>query len=135
MRHIFGEILLPAAAPRTFAHSIHIEIHDVSVEDAPSVRLAVTRMRDVPIGPEARIPFVITAPEADPSRTVVIRAEKLAIENGLQGQPSIKVTADAETWLGFLAGERNLLWALLTRRIRLKGNPKWLLLFKRCFPT
>jgi len=46
-----------------------------------------------------------------------------------------KITADSETWLGFLAGERNLLWALLTRRVRLQGNPKWLLAFKRCFPA
>ena len=48
---------------------------------------------------------------------------------------SIKVVADSETWLGFIAGERNLVWALLTRRIRLRGNPKWLLAFKRCFPS
>jgi ferredoxin len=67
--------------------------------------------------------------------TVVISASKLTIENGLQGQPSIKVTADAETWLGFLAGERSLLWALLARRVRLRGNPRWLLAFKRCFPS
>ena len=50
-----------------------------------------------------------------------------------QAEP--KVIADSETWLGFLAGERNLLWALLTRRVRLQGNPKWLLAFKRCFPS
>jgi len=35
-----------------------------------------------------------------------IGAGKLTIENGLLGQPNIKVTADAETWLGFLAGAR-----------------------------
>lgn len=67
--------------------------------------------------------------------TVTIRDGKLTVENGLPGQPNIKVIADSETWLGFLAGERNLLWALLTRRIRLQGNPKWLLAFKRCFPS
>jgi len=67
--------------------------------------------------------------------TVTIRDGKISVENGLLGKPSIKVIADSETWLGFLAGERNLLWALLTRRIRLQGNPKWLLAFKRCFPS
>jgi len=55
--------------------------------------------------------------------------------NGLLGKPNLKVTADSETWLGFLAGERNLFWALLTRRVRLQGNPKWLLALKRCFPS
>ena len=64
-----------------------------------------------------------------------IREGKITIENSLLGKPSIKVIADSETWLGFLAGERNLLWALITRRVRLQGNPKWLLALKRCFPS
>jgi putative sterol carrier protein len=59
----------------------------------------------------------------------------VTVENGLLGKPNLKVSADAETWLGFLAGERNLLWALLKRRVRLQGNPKWLLALKRCFPS
>ena len=78
--------------------------------------------------------FVFTGSEATEA-TVTIRAGKLTVEKGLLGEPNIKVTADSETWLGFLAGERNLLWALLTRRVRLQGNPKWLLAFKRCFPS
>jgi len=78
--------------------------------------------------------FVFTGNE--PTRaTVVIRGGKITVENGLLGEPNLKVTADSETWLGFLAGERNLLWALLTRRVRLQGNPRWLLALKRCFPT
>jgi ferredoxin len=83
---------------------------------------------------EATYHFVFTGKESAEA-TVTIRDGQIAVENGLRGQPSIKVTADSETWLGFLAGERNLLWALLTRRIRLQGNPKWLLAFKRCFPS
>jgi ferredoxin len=78
--------------------------------------------------------FVFTGNE--PAQvTVTIRDAKISVENGLIGKPNIKVIADSETWLGFLAGERNLLWALLTRRVRLRGNPKWLLAFKRCFPS
>ena len=83
---------------------------------------------------DATYHFVFTGTE-QAEATVVIRAGKLTIENGLQGQPNIRIVADAETWLGFLAGERNLLWALLTRRIRLQGNPKWLMALKRCFPS
>jgi ferredoxin len=77
--------------------------------------------------------FVFNGNEATEA-TVMIRDGKLSVENGLRGVPNIKVIADSETWLGFLAGERNLLWALLTRRVRLRGNPKWLLALKRCFP-
>lgn len=46
-----------------------------------------------------------------------------------------RVVADEETWLGFLAKEKNLLWSVVTRKIRLHGNPKWFLSFKRCFPS
>lgn len=77
--------------------------------------------------------FVFTGKESAEA-TVTVRDAKLTVKNGLLGQPSIRVMADSETWLGCLAGERNLLWALLTRRVRLRGNPKWLLAFKRCFP-
>jgi len=83
---------------------------------------------------DATYHFVFTGKESAEA-TVTIRDGKIAVENGLLGKSSIKVTAHSETWLGFLAGERNLLWALLTRRIRLQGNPKWLFAFKRCFPT
>ena len=47
----------------------------------------------------------------------------------------LHVTADSETWLGFLAKERSLLWALLRRRIRIKGSPKLLMAFGKCFPS
>lgn len=78
--------------------------------------------------------FVFTGKEPAEA-TVIIREGKLTVQNGLHDKANIKVVADSETWLGFLAGERSLLWALLTRRVRLRGNPKWLLAFKRCFPS
>ncbi|HEV8429933.1 MAG TPA: SCP2 sterol-binding domain-containing protein [Pyrinomonadaceae bacterium] len=78
--------------------------------------------------------FVFTGGEPAEA-TVTIRAGKVTVENDLLGKPNLKVIADSETWLGFLAGERNLFWALLTRRVRLQGNPKWLLALKRCFPS
>ena len=53
----------------------------------------------------------------------------------LAGRPDMHVTADAQTWLGFLAKEKNLVWALLTRKIRIKGSPKLLIAFGKCFPS
>jgi ferredoxin len=67
--------------------------------------------------------------------TVVIRSGAITVETGLVGKADIHVTADSATWLGFLAKEKSLFWALLTRRVRLRGNPKWLTEFKRCFPS
>ena len=45
------------------------------------------------------------------------------------------MTADSETWLGFLAKERSLLWAILRRKIRIKGSPRLLVAFGKCFPN
>jgi alkyl sulfatase BDS1-like metallo-beta-lactamase superfamily hydrolase len=67
--------------------------------------------------------------------TVTIREGTLQVQDGHQGEADLKVTADSETWLGFLAKERSLLWALLRRRIRIKGSPKLLVAFGKCFPS
>lgn len=83
---------------------------------------------------DATYHFTFTGNEAAEA-TVVIRSGAITVENGLHGRPHIHVTADSATWLGFLAGEKSLPWALLTRRIKLRGNPRWLLAFKRCFPS
>jgi Fe-S-cluster-containing hydrogenase component 2 len=67
--------------------------------------------------------------------TVTIREGTLQVQDGHQGEADLRVTADSETWLGFLAKERSLLWALLRRRIRIKGSPKLLVAFGKCFPS
>jgi len=67
--------------------------------------------------------------------TITIRDQKLHVERGLHGKPNLHIKADSKTWIGFLAREKSLVWALLTLRIRLSGSPAWLLRFGRCFPS
>jgi Fe-S-cluster-containing hydrogenase component 2 len=67
--------------------------------------------------------------------TVAIRDGTLQVQDGHQGEANLRVTADSETWLGFLSKERSLLWALLRRKIRIKGSPKLLVAFGKCFPS
>ena len=67
--------------------------------------------------------------------TVVIRDGTVQVLDSHEGEADLRVTADSETWLGFLAKERSLLWALLRRRIRIKGSPKLLVAFGKCFPS
>jgi len=67
--------------------------------------------------------------------TVTIRDGTLQVREGHQGEPDLLVTADSETWLGFVAKERSLLWTLLRRRIRIKGSPRLLVAFGKCFPS
>ena len=40
----------------------------------------------------------------------------LQVQDGVFGESDLRVTADNETWIGFLAKEKSLLWALLGRR-------------------
>ncbi len=67
--------------------------------------------------------------------TVTIRDKKIEIIDGHAGKPDLGVSADSETWLGFLAKERSLVWALLRRKIRIKGSPRLLVAFGKCFPS
>jgi len=73
---------------------------------------------------------------AEPRKiTVTIRNRELDVAEGHHGTPDIRVTADSETWIRFLNKQASLPWALLRRRIKIKGSPKLLLFFARCFPT
>jgi ferredoxin/putative sterol carrier protein len=65
--------------------------------------------------------------------TIIIRDGTLHVERGHQGQADLHVTADSTTWVRFLRGEANLLWALLLRRVRLRGSPLHLRTFSQCF--
>lgn len=67
--------------------------------------------------------------------TVRIHDQQLIVEEGHHSPANLKVTADSKTWLGFLAREKSLFWALLTLRIRLWGSPLWLIRFGKCFPA
>ena len=96
--------------------------------------LPLSFQRGAADGLDATYHFTFTGGESA-QVTVVIRAGTITVTEGLQGEPNLHVTADSATWLGFLAKEKSLPWALLTRRIKLRGNPKWLLAFGKCFPS
>ena len=85
-------------------------------------------------GLDATFHFTLTGAERREA-TITIKNRTLDIKDGLMGKPDMRVTADSKTWLGFLAREKSLALALLSRKIRMKGNPKLLLAFGKCFPT
>ncbi|MGH9895739.1 MAG: SCP2 sterol-binding domain-containing protein, partial [bacterium] len=66
--------------------------------------------------------------------TITIKNRTIEVKDGLQGNANLRVTADAKTWLGLLAGEKSLPLALIRRKVRIKGNPRLLLAFGKCFP-
>ena len=85
-------------------------------------------------GLDATFHFTFTGAERREA-TITIRNQTLHIKDGLVDRADVHVTADAKTWLGFLAKERRLIPALITRRIRVQGSRKLLLAFGKCFPA
>jgi Fe-S-cluster-containing hydrogenase component 2 len=74
-------------------------------------------------------------PDASPiEATVVIRGQKLIVHDGLRETADVTVEADGATWLEFLRGERGIIGALLTRKIKVRGSVAMLRVFGRCFP-
>jgi putative sterol carrier protein len=67
--------------------------------------------------------------------TVTIRDRTVQVEEGHFGTADLAIAADSKTWLGFLAKEQNLIWALLRRKIRIRGSLKLLAEFGKYFPA
>jgi Fe-S-cluster-containing hydrogenase component 2 len=67
--------------------------------------------------------------------TVTIRDQRLEVQAGLHGNADCAITADAKTWLGFLRKEKSIVWAILTRRVRVRGKFSLLPAFGKCFPS
>jgi Fe-S-cluster-containing hydrogenase component 2 len=85
-------------------------------------------------GLDATFHFRFTGME-EREATVTIKNRTIEVKDGLLGKADLRVTADAKTWLGFLAGEKSLPLALLRRKVRIKGDPRLLLAFGKCFPS
>lgn len=66
--------------------------------------------------------------------TVVIKDQKIRVQEGHVGQSDLHVTADSQTWVGFLRNEKNVVWSILRKKIRLDGPLKLLVAFGNCFP-
>jgi len=67
--------------------------------------------------------------------TIIIQNQTLQVLKGRHKEANFCLTTDSQTWLGFLAKERNVFWAFLTRKIQIKGSLKFLKAFTRCFPN
>jgi len=93
-----------------------------------------TFQREQAAGLDATYHFTFTGVEAREA-TVTIREKTVSVQEGHIGQPQLRILADSRTWIRFVRKEVNLIVALLTRRIRLKGSPRLLLAFGKCFPS
>jgi ferredoxin len=96
--------------------------------------LTMTFQRNQAKGIERTYHFTFTGRD-ECQATVTIREQKIKVEDGRVGSADLHVTADTDTWLGFIAKERSLVWALIRRKIRIKGSPRLLQNFAKCFPS
>ena len=96
--------------------------------------MRLTFQREASRGLSATYHFAFTGREPAEA-TVVIRDRTITIKNGHVGEAQVLVTADSDTWLGFLARERNLILAMLRGKIRVRGPLRLLAAFGKCFPS
>jgi putative sterol carrier protein len=96
--------------------------------------MTLTFQRDKAAGLNAVYHFTFTGAQAAKA-TVIIKDRRLTVLEGLQGTADLEVIADGDTWLRFLRKEVSIFRCLVTRRVRLKGSPRLLLAFGKCFPS
>ena len=66
---------------------------------------------------------------------MIVSDRTLQVLEGLQGKPCVLVKADSRAWVKFLRKDVSLFRALTTGKIRIKGDPRLMGFFKRCFPV
>lgn len=85
-------------------------------------------------GLNATFHFTFTGEESCKG-TAVIRDKTIQVQDDHVGKADLHLMADSRTWLQFLAKEKNMLVAILTGKIRIKGSPKLMKAFAKCFPS
>lgn len=96
--------------------------------------LSLTFQRHQSAGLNAIYHFTFTG-EEECKATVIIRNQTLQVQDGHLETADIHVIADSRSWLRFLAKEENILWALLRRKIQIRGSLRLLQAFGKCFPS
>ncbi|MGM7683311.1 SCP2 sterol-binding domain-containing protein [Cytobacillus sp. Hm23] len=67
--------------------------------------------------------------------SVEIKNKTIKVKDDLLENPDVRVTADSETWVKVLNQEKSLIQALLFGKLKVSGQKKLLLQFKKCFPS
>jgi putative lipoprotein len=93
IRRIDGNIILPINAPSINARLVIVELHDVSLLDAPSVVIARQQWINVPIGPSNQMPFSIPAPESNSRQSLSLRAHVNMAGDGVVASGDLITTA------------------------------------------
>jgi epoxyqueuosine reductase QueG len=93
------------------------------------VKLAFVPQRSK--GLNLNLHFEFTGKESA-TATIKISDCKVDVQDGFVGEPNLRVFADSETWVKMLNEEISLPRALITRKLKLRGNPARMKEFKSC---
>ncbi len=85
-------------------------------------------------GLNATFHFTFTGSESIRA-TVVIRDKTIEVQPRHVGEADLSLVADGKTWIQILAGEKRLVWALFTRKIKVRGPLNLMKAFAACFPS
>jgi epoxyqueuosine reductase QueG len=66
---------------------------------------------------------------------VQISNQKIKAERGEHKQSHIEVSVDSKTWLKIVNKETTVIWSILTRKMKTKGNPLLLKRFENCLDS
>ena len=66
--------------------------------------------------------------------TVTIKNKNISVARGHEGTADVSVIADSDTWVGFLRKEKNIVWAIITGKVKVTGGLERFKAFGRCFP-
>ena len=66
------------------------------------------------------------------SATITVSDNKVSVQEGHNGDADLRINTDSETWVRILNEEISPFSALITGKMRLKGNPLYLKKFKSC---
>jgi putative sterol carrier protein len=89
---------------------------------------------DKAAGLDAVYHFTFTGAQAAKA-TAIIKNKRLQVLDHHQGSADLEITADGDTWIRFLNKDVSIFRCLVTRAVRLKGSPRLLLAFGKCFPS
>lgn len=89
--------------------------------------------RDQADGLDATYHFTFTGDESCKG-TVIIHNKSITVHEGHFGAADLYLLADSRTWISFLAKEKSMFWALITRKIHIKGPLKLIKAFADGFP-
>jgi NAD-dependent dihydropyrimidine dehydrogenase PreA subunit len=128
-----GEAHVRKRFPHKTVRHVHSHIRAGSIAGLLTAMPSVFQ-RTPSAGLDATYHFIFTGAESRQA-TVRIRDQQIVVEEGQHGTADLQVTADAATWLACLAKKQNMVWAILRRKIKLRGPIRLLRAFARCFPS